>query len=157
MFLLNNLLNKKFYLAAQTQCLDNICRKCLYDRIFTESELNQTLTWLVNIQKKTALRYKLTLPKPCDSLKLRQDIYCLAQNATLMNEFIDAYTKLYLDGTILRLTSLHNRYWPAGHKTAEFNPWHRQLCYRLDLELQRVTNNPNYLLPIWVKAHDYFR
>ena len=130
-------------LADEQECLNNICGKCLNTRNFTNDDLNKTLTWLVNTQKMTAIKYNLTLPKPCTKLILRKDIYCL--NDTERNQFIDATIKMYQDGSILNLTSIHQRYWPAGHKFAEFYPWHLQLCFEFDRNLQRYY--PNLLMP----------
>ena len=89
-------------LADEQECLNNICGNCLNTRNFTNDDLNKTLIWLVNTQKMTAIKYNLTLPKPCTKLILRKDIYCL--NDTERNQLIDV-------SPLMSFVIISNQFW----------------------------------------------
>ena len=94
-------------------------------------QLKSVLAWLVKTQIRTAIKYNFTqyLPKPCDKLLVRPDIYCLTK--AKRDKLIGYFQELYRDGTLLKLSATHNMYWPAGHKTAEFIPFHKAIQKKL--------------------------
>lgn len=65
-------------------------------------------------------------------------------------EFVDAILTLKAEGIYDRFVLRHANALMSGiHRCPAFLPWHRRFLYDLELELQRVSGNPNLGLPYW--------
>lgn len=65
-------------------------------------------------------------------------------------EFVDAILTLKAEGIYDQFVLRHaNAIMSAIHRCPAFLPWHRRFIYDLELELQRVSGNPNLGIPYW--------
>lgn len=65
-------------------------------------------------------------------------------------EFVAAIRVLKAEGIYDRFVLRHaNANMSAIHRCSAFLPWHRRFIYDLELELQRVSGNPNLGIPYW--------
>jgi len=81
-------------------------------------------------------------------MAIRKDANTL--NANERAEFVDAILALKATGIYDRFVLRHaNAIMNAIHRSPAFLPWHRRFIYDLELELQRVSGNPNLGIPYW--------
>lgn len=81
-------------------------------------------------------------------MAIRKDANTLT--ATERAEFVAAIQALKAEGVYDQFVLRHaNAIMSAIHRCPAFLPWHRRFIYDLELELQRVSGNPNLGIPYW--------
>jgi tyrosinase len=69
--------------------------------------------------------------------------------------FVSALYALKKKGVVDNFAQIHAQYFDQGiHRTAHFLPWHREMLYRFELELQKVRHDdgsvhPEITIPYW--------
>src|SRR5215212_3798121 len=62
--------------------------------------------------------------------------------------FVSALKQLKDSGVVENFAQIHAQYFDQGiHRTAHFLPWHREMLYRFELELQKVDSSVT--IPYW--------
>lgn len=81
-------------------------------------------------------------------MAIRKDANTLT--ATERAEFVAAIQELKAEGIYDQFVLRHaNAIMNAIHRCPAFLPWHRRFIFDLELELQRVSGNPNLGIPYW--------
>ncbi len=81
-------------------------------------------------------------------MALRKDANTLT--AAERAEFVAAVKAVKLEGLYDQFVLRHaNAIMSAIHRAPAFLPWHRRFLFDLELELQRVSGNPNLGIPYW--------
>ncbi|CAG2113172.1 unnamed protein product, partial [Medioppia subpectinata] len=138
-----------FYLHVCSQCEQTITHGCTHRTNFTNQELDKVRDWIQHKYMTEAFVKPDTTP--CRRLYVRKDFKCMTEGERMA--FIRAVRRLYLNGVMDRLADIHYGYWPAGHKTADFVPFHRQLGNELEKELMKI--DPSVTLPYWGTPVDF--
>jgi Common central domain of tyrosinase len=69
------------------------------------------------------------------------------------NRFLSALYKLKDSGVVDNFAEFHSTYfWSGIHHTSHFLPWHREMLYRFELELQKVDSSVT--IPYWDSTAD---
>jgi tyrosinase len=69
------------------------------------------------------------------------------------NRFVSALKTLKQKGVVDNFAQIHSTYFSSGiHRTSHFLPWHREMLYRFELELQKV--DPSVTIPYWESPLD---
>jgi tyrosinase len=69
------------------------------------------------------------------------------------NRFVNAIKKAEASGVVENFAQIHAQYFTAGiHRTSHFLPWHREMLYRFEQELQKVDSSVT--IPYWDSTTD---
>src|SRR5688572_17437150 len=67
--------------------------------------------------------------------------------------FVSALYELKISGVVENFAQIHAKYFTAGiHRTAHFLPWHREMLYRFEQELQKLDSSVS--IPYWDSTAD---
>jgi hypothetical protein len=67
--------------------------------------------------------------------------------------FVSALYTLRINGVVENFAQIHARYFTEGiHRTAHFLPWHREMLYRFEQELQKLDSSLS--IPYWDSTAD---
>jgi hypothetical protein len=67
--------------------------------------------------------------------------------------FVNALKTLKQKGVVDNFAKIHGNYFDSGiHRTSHFLPWHREMLYRFEQELQKV--DPSVTIPYWESPLD---
>jgi Common central domain of tyrosinase len=69
------------------------------------------------------------------------------------NRFVNALKQLKNKGVVDNFAQIHAKWFTLGiHRTSHFLPWHREMLYRFELELQKL--DPSISIPYWDSTAD---
>jgi tyrosinase len=74
------------------------------------------------------------------------DFVYVHMQAMLLVEIVDR-TKVAQNGNLRITSDIRTPMW--AHRCPAFFPWHRELLFQLELELQKAANDPDLAIPYW--------